>query len=255
MRFRTLGITIGLAAGGLSLGTFMWWRQKAMPPPAHVAIVLDASNSTQPACAVVADVARTVTRLRGVKAGSTLSIIRTGDFSTHMEPQLIFSQPIPTGTGNAPLSKGRQAKQERAIFASSAIHACEKMQAQSTSPIVKAVRRGLSQLISLGCTRRSDCLLILHSDLRDNDELRPQGSNIPSQMLDNTGIKVLLCGYSETVRDGSSVDTDALLKRWKGMFVEPATFSPFCAAPILTEVGANIPQETYGPEDTIRFLN
>ena len=227
----------------LGLSAFIWWRiikAKSVPPPTHVAVVVDASTSMQSDCAAHESVARRATDLIGVGRGSTFTIIRTGDDATRMEPQLVFQEAIPGPLNSGPFGGQRRARAAREAFVARAQDACLGVKPTRQSPIVKAVRRGLVHLSGLGCKRESDCLLIVQSDLNDNDEMAPasRGAKAPAA-LDNTGIRVVLCGFSGTVNDGSAANTDAMLATWKALLIEPVKFAPFCGEAILAEVQTN----------------
>ncbi len=248
-----LALSVGIAA--LVVGAFVWWRYvqiTSAPPPAQLAIIIDASSSMQRDCIAVQNIARRAVSMTGVKSGSTLTIIRTGDEATKLEPQLVFQDAIPGPVGAGPFSGHRRAQIAGNSFANRAKSACADIDRTNQSPIVKAVRRGLAHLSGLGCTRESGCLLVVISDLQDNDELAPTRRNAKAPaVLDNTGIRVALCGFSGTVQDGSAGNTDALLATWKGLFVEPVKFAPFCGEAILAEVQTNTQRRlmTYSPND------
>jgi hypothetical protein len=216
----------------LSFCAFVAWRRdvvKHSPPPAHIALVLDASDSMRRGCDEDANAIRGAMRSGGVKRGSTFTLIRTGDASTNQEPQLAFHERIPFANGNA-FGGTKKAADTVAEFLGRAQAACDAVPVTTHSPIVKAVRRGIAQLKGLGCARASGCTLIVHSDLQDNDELahghRINGTT--DSLLDNTGIRVVLCGFTATVKDGSAANTDSLLAIWQALFAEPVKAIPFC---------------------------
>ena len=240
--------SVGLAVFGLS--AFIWWRiteATSAPPPKQVAVVVDASNSMHSDCAADESIARRAMDLSGVGRGSTFTIIRTGDDTTRMEPQLVFQEAIPGPLNTGPFGGQRHARVAREAFVARAKDACLGVKPTKQSPIVKAVRRGLVHLTSLGCKRESGCMLIVQSDLNDNDEAAPtrRGAKAPA-VLDNTGIHVVLCGFSGTVDDGSAANTDAMLATWKGLFVEPVKFAPFCGSAIIAEVQTNTQRRLMG---------
>jgi hypothetical protein len=212
---------------------FGWWRhdvQKHTPPPAHIVDVIDASNSMRPDCLDDTKAIRGAMRSAGVRRGSTLTLIRTGDPSTKQEPQLVFQESIPAGAAMGPFSGGKKAKDVRDAFFARVQSACLGIRQTKRSPVVKAVRRGLAHLKSLGCPHKAGCVLIVHSDLQDNDELTPANkkSDTAQPLLDNAGINVVLCGFTATVEDGATANTDALLAMWQGLFLEPVKVAPFC---------------------------
>lgn len=243
MKTRTFLLAAGLVIAALGLCVFVWWRYVLMtsaPPPAQFAIIIDASDSIQRDCIAVESIARRAVSLSGVKPGSTFTILHTGDERTKLEPQLVFQNAIPGARSAAPFSGHHRSQVAVDDFANRAKSACAAIVETNQSPIIKAVRRGLAHLRGLGCTGQSGCMLIINSDLQDNDELAPsrRGAKAPAP-LDNAGIRVVLCGFSGTVQDGSAVNTDALLATWKGLFTGPVRFAPFCGAALLAEVQGN----------------
>lgn len=243
MKSKKVLFTASVALAVFGLTAFIWWRiteATSAPPPTQVAVIVDASNSMQFDCADDESIARRAMDLSGVGRGSTFTIIRTGDDATRMEPQLVFQEAIPGLLNTGPFRGQRHARVAREAFVGRAKDACLGVKPTKQSPIVKAVRRGLAHLSSLGCKRESGCMLIVQSDLNDNDEVAParHGAKAP-EVLDNTGIRVVLCGFSGTVNDGSPANTDTLLATWKGLFTEPVKFAPFCGGAILAEVQTN----------------
>jgi hypothetical protein len=227
----------------LALGLFLAfvavvvWRigeRSAMPLPAHVALVIDASDSVRRDCEKDLGVAKASMNARGVRRGSTFAIIRTGDDNTKLEPQMVFEGDIPATSAGGPFNGQRKAQAERGLFLAQAKSACESIKQTKQSPLVKAVRRALVHLHNLGCAATSGCVLVVRSDLQDTDELgAAQAKSAGDAVLDNTGIGVVLCGFSETVSDGAATQTDALLSKWKGLFIEPIRAEPFCGAGVL----------------------
>lgn len=244
-----------LAAGcvvmaAMGLGLVVWWRYEVMAsaqPPMQVAIILDASNSMQRDCTAEEAIARRVMDVPGAGRGSTFTIIRTGEDATKLEPQLVFQETVPVPLNAGPLGGRRRAESLREAFIARAKKACLDVHPTTQSPIIRAVRRGLAHLVALGCARESRCALIVHSDLQDNDTFAAlRHIATPQVPLDNTGIQVVLCGYSETVRDGSAVDTETLLATWKGLFIEPVRFAPFCGATVLADIPTNTKRRLMG---------
>lgn len=230
------------------LGWLVWWRQdvlKHAPPPAHIAVVVDASDSMRGGCADELEAIRGAMGSSGIKRNSTLTVIRTGDASTNEEPQLVFAERIPLLTSNDPFGGQRKLKNEASGFLARTKASCDGIARTKHSPIIKGVRRGLAHLKSLGCQRDAGCMLIVHSDLQDNDELiSARNRRVASgPVLDNTGINVVLCGYTETVQDGSGTKTDALLNTWQRLFMEPVKEAPYCAQGVFAE-SSTLHQET-----------
>ena len=153
-------------------GGFVAWRGNEsahLPKPAHLALVVDASESMRTDCDTDLRIITGAIKSMTVKNGSSLTIIRTGDRSSNLEPQLVFEEPIPVAA-SGPLAGHTKAKADMDTFLAHTRAGCEAIPKTVTSPIIKAVRRGLAHLKSLGCVQGSGCLLVLHSDLQDNDE-------------------------------------------------------------------------------------
>ncbi len=125
---------------------------------------------------------------------------------------------------SGPLASRSRSNADMQAFWGRVEGACAAVPQTATSPIIRAVRRGLAHLKHLGCQTGSACVLVVHSDLQDTDELR--GSKRSLVLLDNAGVRVVLCGFTKT-REGG-VKTDALLATWTGLFAEPVAVAPFC---------------------------
>jgi hypothetical protein len=214
---------------------------KDAPTPAHIAVVLDASDSMRGSCADDIQAIREAMGSRGIKRSSTLTLIRTGDASTKEEPQLVFAERIPLLNSNDPFGGQRKLKSEASGFFARTEASCNTIARTNHSPIIKGVRRGLAHLKSLGCRRDAGCILIVHSDLQDNDELMSARNRrvVSAPVLDNTGINVVLCGYTETVQDGSAMQMDSLLATWQGLFMEPVKEAPFCSEGLFSETSVS----------------
>jgi hypothetical protein len=223
---------------------FVAWRVYGAlhaAPPTQVAVVIDASNSMQANCAEVVAAIQGPMDSHGVRPGSTVTIIRTGDASTRLEPQLIFNEAIPIAAGTGPFGDEKKARQKRAEFLERAEAACAGIEPTKTSPVIKAVRRAVQQLKALGCPREAGCILIVYSDLQDTDELSGRRVDAQPRVIDNAGINVMLCGVTRTVEDGYGVETDDLLETWRALFTEPVRLAPFCSYQMsgLREGGTN----------------
>lgn len=240
MNSQRYAIPIAASMAVLLFGGFVWWRHeeaKNAPPAAHIAVVVDASDSMRAGCADDLEAIRGAMGSRGIKRNSTLTLIRTGDASTKEEPQLVFAERIPLLNSNDPFGGQRKLKNEVSGFFARTEASCNTIARTKHSPIIKGVRRGLAHLKSLGCRRDAGCMLIVHSDLQDNDELNSAKNRRAASrpVLDNTGINVVLCGYTETVEDGSTMQMDSLLATWQRLFVEPVEEAPFCSEGLFSE--------------------
>ncbi len=240
MNNQRYAIPVATSVAVLLFGGFVWWRHeevKDAPPPAHIAVVVDASDSMRTGCADDLEAIRGAMGSRGIKRNSTLTLIRTGDASTKEEPQFVFAERIPLLNSNDPFGGQRKLENETSGFFARTEASCNAIARTKHSPIIKGVRRGLAHLKSLGCLRGAGCMLIVHSDLQDNDELNSARNRRAASgpALDNTGINVVLCGYTETVEDGSVMQMDRLLATWQKLFVEPIKEAPFCNGGLFSE--------------------
>jgi hypothetical protein len=240
MNNRQYAIPVAASLAVLLFGGFAWWRHEEVndaPLPAHIAFVVDASDSMRAGCADDLKAIRGAMGSRGIKSNSTLTLIRTGDASTKEEPQFVFAERLPLLSSNDPFGGQKKLKNDVGGFFARTEASCNTIARTKHSPIIKGVRRGLAHLKSLGCRRDAGCMLIVHSDLQDNDELKSAKNRRAASgpVLDNTGIKVVLCGYTETVEDGSAMQMDSLLATWQRLFMEPVKEAPFCSEGLFAE--------------------
>lgn len=236
MKLKTLlttafAVTVALGFGAIVLARYL--SMANAPSPAHVALLIDASSSKQRNCEENESIARHATSMMGVRSGSTFSILQSGDVASKLEPRLVFQESVPTSSNAGPFNGHKRARAAQDAFALRAKDACLAISQTALSPIVKAVRRAIVHLNSLGCSSESGCVLIVESDLQDNDELLRMRKGTPAELLDNRGVRIVLCGFSETVQDGTAMNADALISTWRALFAAPVTFSPFCGAWVL----------------------
>ncbi len=220
-----------------SLVAFAGWRYIAIanaPSPPHSVLITDTSDSMQRDCDVEMRMVRALV-LRSTRRGATLTLLQSGDDSTRLEPRMVFSETLPPSPSMAPFGGRKKAVLAMKAFLQRASAACKGMGQTTQSPVVKAVRRGVTHLNSLRCNARSGCLLVVHSDMQDNDELARQAQTVDgtASKIDNREIEVILCGFSEGKRDKDSAPTEVLLAKWKRLFVAPMTIAPFCGEAIL----------------------
>jgi hypothetical protein len=236
MKLKTLLTTVCAVTVALGFGAVVLARYLSManaPSPAHVALLIDASSSKQRNCEENGSIARQATSMMGVRSSSTFSILQTGDVASKLEPRLVFQEGVPTSSTGGPFSGHRRARAAQDAFALRARDACLAIPQTTLSPIIKAVRRAIVHLKSLGCSLESGCALIVESDLQDNDELLRILKGTKAEIIDNRGVRIVFCGFSETVQDGAAMNADALISTWRGLFAAPVTFSPFCGGWVL----------------------
>ena len=166
-------------------------------------------------------------------------MLQTGDVATDGEPQFLLHEAIPVIGGAGPFSGHNRQKKAQEALLSQVQKACESMPQTGHSPILRAVRRALEQLRSLGCREWSTCVLLVDTDLRETEasELRVARASKPSlRQSDNRGTATLFCGFTAVTEHGSGVnpsDPDALIDMWKTLFIEPVHFAPFCSEQVL----------------------
>ena len=203
-------------------------------PTAHYALVQDVSDSMPNTCTADVEVIRALMSHARSKY-STLTLMSSGGGRASLEPTLVFNDTLPVPASALPFRAAKKAQAKADNFLKRSEAACTGIAPVHRSPIVKATRRAVEHLRSIGCADGSGCILIVHSDLQDNDEMRvgDSGKEHPS-VIDNTGIRVVLCGLSEGSHDRTSPDRDTLVQRWRALFTVPVTIAPFCSAAVLT---------------------
>jgi len=210
----------------------------------NVAIVPDRSRSAEKVRESIMGVAEESLTLPGIKKGSRLAIIATGNVETAMEPISIASIGFPC-IRKVMEGRSRTAKNEE--FLKDVEASLEKMTTPaSRTPLYIAVRRATETLRGLGCKTdlrkgQPPCYLFVISDGEENVEkliMRAiRGSSetkFPEEMLiDNSNIEVHFCGLSDTNGDSpvrNSREITRMENTWKGLFRHPeaVTFQPFC---------------------------
>lgn len=220
----------------------------------HVAVINDLSDS-MPAhggCNVVVGLVERALSNEAVARGSTISVYGTGSPSTAMEPVSILTAEIPTSRRVMEGKAAAEVKRKGLLDKVSA--SCKNVTGSisRSSPIYLAVRRGLEQLHAVGCNEIGSCHLLVRTDGEETEEswlkMAVKTGKLPKHgqpsPLDNRGVKVVMCGLSETrgeVAVGkakrrftpkrNSHAADALTAAWRKVFVEPGsvTFEPTCA--------------------------
>lgn len=229
-------ITTALFLVGLLVGSvlFVGWRfqvRNQAPPPGHLAAVVDTSTSVPRNCdALVATVKAELGNLNITK-GSHFALITTGSSASKFEPVLALDTEIPRNT----IFGGANGGNTREEFFGQIKHACEQFSAADGSSIFRAAEIGIEHMRTFGCADASNCHLIISSDLEENmnDAIRTRvyrGSEPASPaLLDNTGIAITFCGYTQTTESGGPrTEAQSLVDGWKRLFKHPVTFRPYC---------------------------
>lgn len=215
-------------------------------------IVVDPSGSHGPACGSIRGLIGQALDAPGATTGSELTVLLLGDHSTANEPRRIgaYSIPIDRRVAEGPHEIARQ----RTGIIDEVGGICKALPQTDISPIFLGVKQAINDLRSRGCNVRSNCSLVVDSDLQENVELaikrrlegNAQGPALPPS-IDNEGIHVDFCGYAvvagRTVgASGNNIGSvqprgaaqEARLKQtWRALFVAPTrvSFEPFCSYP------------------------
>ena len=128
-------LAVASVAAVCVFGAFVAWRGNEsahIPKPAHLVEVIDASESMRADCDTDLRIITGAIKSMTVKNGSTLTIIRTGDRSTNMEPQLVFEEPVPVAA-SGPLAGHVKAKADMEAFLAHTRAGCEAIAKTATS--------------------------------------------------------------------------------------------------------------------------
>lgn len=220
-------------------------------PARHVGLLIDGSDSMlgEP-CAVLSGIMGWAFDLKGATKDSRIFVYFTGDERSAMEPLLLGVVSIPISTR---FMEGQEAlTTARNTVGADLVSACKRGHAQSRkSPVFLDMRRAIEGLQAHGCQEGTGCLLLVRSDLEETEERWIRDSLRAGRLvkrgrpepLNNAGIAVLLCGFSETrgdIREGgkrqrltaqrSSKSADLLASLWKSLFSDPSLvfFEPAC---------------------------
>jgi hypothetical protein len=102
--------------------------------------------------------------------------------------------------------------------------------------VVLAVQRALQTLRALGCGGHSSCLILVKTDGDETEdrELLARG-HTREELLDNAGVRVVLCGFASVSQDVSRRGHRASTVReldgaWRSLFArkELVTVEPHC---------------------------
>lgn len=238
-------VTFGLLSFALAK-TFLIEK---VPVP-HALVLFDSSDSVLGNCSSVAVLSRVAFKLPQMQSGSTLTISATGGESTANEPRMTGTYLVPIS--NKAFEGEKQGKQKQEDLLTDIKEKCDQTPAAKTSSIFLGLKSGVEQLKSKGCNDKANCIVFVQSDLQENVE--PQikaaingskagASKLPAP-IDNRGIRVTICGISETkglvkesngnsrqlTRNRNAERSDLIRQVWGGLFTEPqlVTFSSFC---------------------------
>jgi hypothetical protein len=229
---------------------FFYWRHcvTTQMPIAQAVEIGDRSRSVTNEEEGVPALGRRTFGLPGMRKGSTLTVLVTGDAATADEPVLVAKYEMPVSR-RALEGKRADADRKEAILAD-LVGRLQKLGRTDRSPIFLAVERGVEQLRSGGCTPQTTCYLFIKTDGQELSEpgvrnaLR--GSRARASLptpIPNEGIRVVFCGLSETSGDASEGGTrhnytrvrdvariDRVREVWGALFTQPelVSFEPYC---------------------------
>lgn len=243
-----------------ALVAFAVWRYekyRQLPPPAQAVLLRDPSDSGLGGCNEFTAMAGELLSSNLLGSGSAIAVMTTGDSSTAQEPVLLGSFEIPT---TQRISEGRAkiAEMQKDLL-DKVKQQCEQKGITKESPIYLGMRRAAEYLRAKGCDGRQDCILYVQSDLeelsepnikellKENSLSAKKKTATETQLplpIDNAGIKVKICGISETTgtitnssgkqqtftpkRDGRRADR--ITEVWTKLFTNPqmVTFDTHC---------------------------
>jgi hypothetical protein len=215
----------------------------------HIVDVHDISRSHFQGCQVFEGLAQDAARSPGLSPKSTLTILITGDKNTANEPVAIAKY------GDLKSTRAVEGKNADTTRVQTMLHdveqKCVPLKPTERSPILLAVRQGLSMLHSSGCRVKSHCVLNIDTDGQENADkwlqnaINESSASPPSTLgkLDDDGVEVRFCGIASTAGqlfDGesrgvrsvtrNSVSDERLRLAWTRLFANPdhVSFAPFC---------------------------
>lgn len=236
--FRTTAILVVLL--GL-LGGAMWQRLemlRARPaePTGHVLLGWDVSLSYPRDCGQISgQVVTAAIDAVPVTKDSTFSLIVTGggETSSH-EPRLVLpGVSIPRGDQQM-VMRVRRDGPSRTEFIQAVRETCESLEDEPSTSLLRTIEVGLDHLRSR-CAAPGLCLFLIGTDLREtvNREvaryLSGKGQATGVTKLDPGPVRLVLCGYAETVGGGDPVeDGQERLTRFRDLFAGDIELRPYC---------------------------
>jgi hypothetical protein len=205
-----LEIALAVVAGSGLIAAVAWHHQRVeIRGVVHGTIVRDQSRSRRPGCESTAALERRAFTEPGIGPGSTVTVTVTGDASTALEPQLLSSVTVPFS--RKVFERRDAATEQQTQLIREAQLQCEKLPRAAISPIYLAVKRAVEHLRGLGCRpNTAGCFVEVETDGEENADpqirLALNGGkprSLPAP-IDNSGIKVTMCGTAETL--GSATD-------------------------------------------------
>jgi hypothetical protein len=222
-------------------------QPSAKETASHAVIIRDRSDSATAGCAAIGGLAREYLQAGHADRFSSIIALATGDARSNDEP-VEFARL--TGVRKASVKDIHKARDRREdALVEELVRRCEEQGNTDRSPIYLALRRGLEELVVLGCHEGTNCAVYLQSDMAENGEsglrkalLGIKDAVLPSP-IDNRGIRVHVCGIAETSGpiDGKgkvvserkargAKRADVTPNVWRRIFTAPnlVTFEPHC---------------------------
>jgi len=245
----TAKAVIAIALGCGATGGFLSWRYLTFHnlTLSQVVEVLDRSESVTELNRGAQAILRRSLELPGMRKGSSVTVLATGEATTANEPVLVVRYEVPVSR-QALEGKAKALARKEELTRDLAAR-LKGLKRTRVSPIFIAVKRGVEQLRARGCTADTPCYLFVKTDgeeladpgIRDALRGRATKGRLPA-LIHNEGIQVVFCGISETageVREGGikqsyTQSRDSGLDRvrdvWMRLFASPekVSFEPFC---------------------------
>lgn len=246
-------IYVALSVLALTATVIFWLSKPHLSPlPVQVAIVLDLSDSVEPDkdCQILSALILKGFNIKGIRKNSKMFISGTGNPATAFEPVSFAAFDLPISDK---VMEGREAvirvKKDLLFNLTSE---CRKNQVMTrNSPIFLAVKRAVEQLQANGCLGTVECYLFVRTDGEETEEPWLKQSLKAGKMLkkekpaliNNTGIRVSFCGFSETrgevmeknkkkklTQKRAARSAEFLNHLWKEVFTEPdnVVIMPLC---------------------------
>ena len=245
----TAKAVIAIALGCGATGGFLSWRYLTFHnlTLSQVVEVLDRSESVTELDRGAQAMLRRSLELSGMRKGSSVTVLATGDATTANEPVLMVRYEVPVSRQALERKAAALACKEEIIGDLAA--RLKNLRRTRVSPIFIAVKRGVEQLRARGCTPDTPCYLFVKTDgeeladpgIREALRGRASKGKLPA-LIHNEGIKVIFCGISETagevgeggIKQSYTQIREAGLDRvrdvWMRLFASPeaVSFEPFC---------------------------
>jgi len=222
-------------------------QPSAKETASHAVIIRDRSDSTTAGCAAIGGLAREYLQTGYADRFSSIIAFATGDARSNDEPVELARL---TGIRKESVKDVHKARDRRDdALVEELVGRCEELGNTDRSPIYLALRRGLEELLVLGCHEGTNCAVYLQSDMAENGEsglrkalLGTRDAALPTP-IDNRGIRVHVCGIAETSgpTDGKgkvvserkargAKRADITPSVWRRIFTAPnlVTFEPHC---------------------------